>query len=164
MRIYVAASYARQSEMQGVSDVLTKGLGHEVTSRWIWQQIRDLRGEDVRTAQGSRFAMRDLEDIARSEAFIMFTGDNKSGGGRHTEFGVALMTQVMRRSFYPVAIVGPPENVFHGLDNVHHFPDWSTIVRVMASYRLGDEIPSQLCPSWLFTGAIDNGDLRELRP
>ena len=122
--IYLAASYARKDEMRGVRDVL-ETAGFKVTSRWIDQEGEYEKGDippdrySENPEVGIEFAERDLVDIAESDAFIMFTGDELSSGGRHTEYGIALMYNMKA-----IIIVGPRENVFHCHPSVMQFPSW----------------------------------------
>lgn len=125
---YLAARFSQHSEMQGVRDVL-RGLGHEVTSRWI-----DLHGGDqLESATSdklnsdpeacSTFGLHDIEDMEAAEAIISFTYPDGGGkGGRHVEFGygLALLKQMI--------LIGPREHIFHTLPCVEHYLDWPRFV------------------------------------
>lgn len=124
-KIYLAASYARKDEMRGVRDVLV-AAGHTVTSTWIdlpddmecdnKDKKKRLMQEAPLIYQG--FALQDVEDLCKADTLVMFTGDDKSTGGRHTEFGMALT-----RNMY-IVIVGPRENVFHCIDGIYRYNSW----------------------------------------
>lgn len=122
--IYLSASYTRREEMQGVRDVL-EAMGHRVTSRWIDQQLEALgTGNAAMTSNNSRLcAKRDMEDMLEATCFMMFTGDQGSRGGRHTEFGF-FMAALSSIPTMEMVIVGPLENPFQGLDFVIQFNDW----------------------------------------
>lgn len=105
--------------------------GHEVTSRWIDHSsfldtgdvTREMMNSDPVLA--SVFALRDYEDLTKSNIFIMFTGDDLSSGGRHTEFGLAITTP----SIIGVCVIGPRENVFQCLPTISYWPDWETFAK-----------------------------------
>lgn len=127
-KIYLAASYARKNEMRGVRDVLA-AAGHTVTSTWI-DRPEDLEGiskdkkkrlmqETPLIYQG--FALQDSEDLSKANVLVMFTGDDKSTGVRHTEFGMALVLGM------DIVIVGPRENVFQCVDGIYHYNSWDEL-------------------------------------
>jgi hypothetical protein len=128
-KIYLAAAYERNDEMRGVRDVLT-ALGYEVTSRWIDPEAvaaegavgaSDLKTEPERFA---RFAEMDLEDLRAADTVIHFTGGGR--GGRHTEFGAAIILGLR------LILVGEREHVFHALPAVEWYPDWSRLVMALS--------------------------------
>lgn len=105
MRIYIAALYARKSEMVIMADKI-KRAGHEVTSRWLTES---------EALDWSAASVMDLADIDNSDVLLSFThprGTMTSGGGRHVEFGYA-MAKGKR-----LVIIGESENVFHDSKNV----------------------------------------------
>lgn len=124
MIAYLAADYARKSEMQGCRDFL-EALGHKVTSRWIDTPdhvedagIGSSTITDDNCADYARYARTDWHDIRDADTFILFTTGNLARGGRHTEFGMAL------ESGKWLIVVGPREHVFHCLPEVQHYPTW----------------------------------------
>jgi hypothetical protein len=122
-RIYLAASYPRLDEMRGVRDVLT-AFGHTVTSRWIDQPPGEGAGVAELAADPAayvKFAHLDIADLEAAETVMSFTGEG-GRGGRHVEFGMAVM--LGKR----LVIVGPREHVFHTLPEVEWYPDWSRLV------------------------------------
>lgn len=128
MKVYLAAAYERQEEMRGVRDVLT-AFGHEVMSRWIDQEASgqtEAAGAEVLNkapAAYAQFAHKDIEDLRRADTVISFTGGEHPGrGGHHIEFGLALAFGKQ------LVVVGPRENVFHSLEYVKWYPDWSRLV------------------------------------
>lgn len=133
MKIYLAARYSRNPEMQGVRDVL-ESLGHFVTSRWIdchaGKYLTSFTPEHLNSDPEycSTLAKHDLEDLAAAETVISFT-DAKGGGkgGRHVELGYALALDKR------VILVGPRENVFHTLPEIEHYSSWSSLARAFGS-------------------------------
>jgi hypothetical protein len=121
MKIYLAARYSRHSEMREIRDTLMR-LGYEVTSRWIDQHGGNLLESIVQAKLNSDpkgssvYAVKDVEDIARSDLVMSFTSENGGGkGGRHVEFGLSI--GLGKR----VVLIGPRENVFHCLPIVEHY-------------------------------------------
>jgi hypothetical protein len=125
--IYLAAHYARNAEMRGYRDIL-EAMGHKVTSRWIDQHqdtglLTEALGEAELNAHpelGTPYALKDMEDIYTADTVMSFT-NGRGRGGRHVEFGMAVV--LMKR----LVIVGPREHVFHTLPDIEHYPDWSRL-------------------------------------
>ena len=64
--------------------------------------------------------------IAASDIFIAFTEEPDSPygrGGRHVEFGFA-MYHYGEDHLKAVIVVGPRENIFHALPEVHRIDSW----------------------------------------
>lgn len=128
-RVYLAASYARKHEMRRYRDELTS-IGCFITSRWI-DNADKYANSDVSTdfMQSEpdlcfRYADADLEDINSSNLFVMFTGDKQSSGGRHTEFGIAMLMLGRTEYLRGICIVGPRENVFQCSPAVWQYDSW----------------------------------------
>ena len=123
MRIYLAARFDRSAEMLDVADALARA-GHFVISRWIHgrQNAPDLVS-----------AVEDIEDLADSDCLVSFTEYATRGvawaarGGRHVEFGVALVTGKR------LCVVGPRENIFHHLPRVETYPTVAALVAGLAA-------------------------------
>lgn len=113
--IYLASKFRRYEEMVGYADEL-RGLGYEVTSRWITAHAGpDLDLDDPRFPQ---FALDDIEDVRAADTLISFTAGGGGRGGRHTEFGMGIA--LGKR----LIIVGPREHVFHTLPQVERVDTW----------------------------------------
>ena len=83
MKVYIAARYDRRVELRPLAERL-KLLGHEVTSRWLWD------GEEGKTIQDA--AVMDMEDVREADWLIFIgepRGSKNRGGGRWFEFGAA---------------------------------------------------------------------------
>lgn len=127
--IYLAASYARKLEMRKCRDDLVK-LGNTVTSRWIDRPgDMDCSQQRLNDEPHSKYIQglleEDIDDIFSSQFFIMFTGDNKSWGGRHTELGIAMVIE----SIYAIAIIGPRENIFQCAGRISVYPNWHNFMQ-----------------------------------
>lgn len=121
MRFYLAARFSRAEEMQEYRDALV-ALGHDVTSRWIDGGARrpEFKGRSFQDVS-EIVAVEDLEDLAKSDAVLSFTGNGKSTkkkppkGGRHVEFGAGLALNKWS------VVIGEPEHAFHWLPNVERY-------------------------------------------
>lgn len=133
MKIYLAARFTRNEQMQIVADLLT-AQGHKVTSRWhtgahkMDDGIAPDSGVGLEIAQ--RFAGEDLEDLMEATCVISFTEPARTPtrGGRHVEFGYGLAYQKK------MIIVGEREHIFHYLPQVEQFEH----VDALLHYTLGE--------------------------
>lgn len=138
MRYYFAGAYARRAELERYADeIVGAGIRAYVVSTWI---NNPQEGHDAGfSAEGLtdpgmvelawRYGRRDIEDLARAEAIVSFTGDGVRGG-RHVEHGWALawhMT-VGGRMGVRLVIVGPREHVFHCHPATEVYADWSAFL------------------------------------
>lgn len=126
INVYLSASYPRADEMNGCKSVLQE-VGYTIVSTWHDSARSEVGVTDVTIGElqsipehCKQFAIRDLDDLRRADVFFMFTGDEKSSGGRHTELGLAMGLDNIKG----IVIIGPRENVFHCLDGFMVFPDW----------------------------------------
>ena len=101
MCIYIAASFPRREEAESLSLTL-KGLGHRVVSKW--HSVDKIYGSDDELPER---ALRDFDNLYVADTFISFIGDSMSHGGRHTEFGIALMSGMR------ILLIGNREQVLH---------------------------------------------------
>lgn len=112
MKIYLAARFNKIDEMRKYADEL-KEDGHEITASWVYGGEEGLTFTDI--------AELDLRDVAACDALVKFTepyGTPVPGGGRHTEFGVAI---ALGKRIY---IVGPKEQIFDWAPGVTEFPSF----------------------------------------
>lgn len=127
MKIYTAGRYARRLEILEYAKKLEEA-GHEVTARWVHGD------EEGKTLE--QVAMMDWEDVIRADMALVFTdpkGSAQTGGGRHTELGMAYALKKH------VWIVGEKEQVFHSLLGVKQFKDIDTVIAALSVFK-GDEI------------------------
>jgi hypothetical protein len=123
LNIYLCAQYARFPELQRYAKEL-EALGHTITSRWI-RGDHELRahGEAEVTDWQERWALEDWSDLEDADTVIAFTeglgmGPGARRSGRMVEWGMALAL------FKRCIAVGPRENVFFWLPQVHYYPTW----------------------------------------
>jgi hypothetical protein len=121
MKIYLAARYPRFLEMQDYAAML-ESLGHVVTSRWIRgsHSLEGVRSSQV-AEECTRLAIEDYTDLFDAECCVSFTEAPvipHVRGGRHVEFGIAL---VLKKR---LIVVGHRENVFHYLPQVEFYKTW----------------------------------------
>lgn len=110
MKIYLAARFTRQTELQDYANQLIED-GHEITSSWVFGGEDGLNFENI--------ASLDVKDVLRADAVLLFTepyGTANKGGGRHTEFGIGLGTG---KSLY---VCGDREQVFCWYPGVVQMP------------------------------------------
>lgn len=110
MKVYLCGRYSRRDELRGVRGTLA-ALGHTCTSRWLnttWEGGDGSGSSAAPPEYRQRFAVTDLEDVARADVLVAFTEPPNSGGrgGRHVELGAALA--LGKR----VIVVGHYENLF----------------------------------------------------
>ena len=130
MRVYLAASYHRKNEIAGYIEEIEKS-GITVDAPWLLPDEERVGGtfntmvddakDTVPVDEGRVFAEADWNAIARSDVLVAFAETPYSGvsrGGRHVELGLALAWGKK------VIIVGPRENVFMTLPQIHHFWQW----------------------------------------
>jgi len=119
MKIYLAAAFSRQKEIQEVARRL-ESKGIEITSRWL--HILKERLEN---------AFMDIEDVRRADMLVRFT-DNFTNtarevvngkdyvpakfisGARHFETGLAWERGI------PIVVVGGKQNIFDEFPNIRH--------------------------------------------
>lgn len=131
MKFYLASRYGRRAELRGYAEDL-QALGHEVTSRWLWEEPPEGVTDDGLTLTGEPdvmgdIALRDLNDIDRADHFILFAESERSvpvRGGRHTEFGFMFGLWWGDRRPRHFTVIGPRENVFHWMCVVNRLDDW----------------------------------------
>lgn len=132
--VYLAARFSLRSWMQACAADLMADLGIETTSRWIDGHGDDK--DDFTPAELAVFADEDIEDIRRADVFVTFTtheGVGYTSGGRHVEFGIALILGK------PIIIIGPRENVFHELaetsPQITHVETWAGAKAALVELR-----------------------------
>lgn len=144
MKVYIAAPYPAREYVLSLFPALAES-GHECTSTWA-TGTRDIKEDTVGPSLATehedlvRHVKGDLYDVARSGALIALTAGFVSRemglgsvperwlhtGGRHVELGYAL------GMYYPVIVVGEPENVFQrGLCTI--VPDFTGAIQALTS-------------------------------
>lgn len=133
MKIYLAAAWSRQAEIREFAPEL-EGLGHEITSRWLYEQPAPV-GQD-REQHLRETAFIDVQDVRKADILVRFT-DSKFirqemvpghllSAARMFEFGLAWAEGI------PVVVVGGIQNVFDRLPNVVHLPNKEALVKFLS--------------------------------
>lgn len=107
MRIYIAAPFIMKETCRVYERVLREA-GHIMTSRW-----HGLDGENLK--DGDEWARKDIADVAAADALLAVNPIewmNAGTGGRHVEFGAALMLGKK------IVIIGVRSNIFHHMSDV----------------------------------------------
>jgi hypothetical protein len=143
LTVYLAARYSRREELCSYRALL-EASGIEVTSRWLngnHQISDDGLSAQAKEEERTRFALEDWEDLMRADVCISFTETPRSSnsrGGRHVEFGGALAVG------NGVIVVGPRENVFHCLPEVHVFDEfWKALGLVQIAAQEAQVAPNE---------------------
>lgn len=123
--VYLAAPYSSKEEIRRYAAQLNT-LGLEVTAQWLDEPHAATIPFTSRDPEELReFARRDVDDIARADAFVFFSLDPEQPtkrGGRHVELGIAL---AMKKR---IIVVGPRENIFHFLPEIEVAPTWDQAI------------------------------------
>jgi hypothetical protein len=121
-KVYLSGKWSQRSEFQHHAKMLWQH-GYEVVSTWVNES-----GDDAwqfGTWRDARLAMRDLNQIAMADLFIIDTLaalSQDGGGGRETELGFALANY----QHSEIWRVGPIKNPFHSLAS-RTFLDWTEV-------------------------------------
>lgn len=120
MRVYLTGSMHRQKELRGYADELISN-GVSVDSHWLWAT-----DDPASRSERRDIAMRNINALLAADVVVVFTDqDRRSRGGHHFEYGFAVGLQAL--GVCRVVVVGDPENVFHDVDGVEHYPDWASV-------------------------------------
>lgn len=131
-KYYLASSFDRKEEMQGVAAVV-EALGHEVVSSWVFgdqQERADIHalnsGYDEALKLYGRIAQKNISDVTECDVLAQFTEIGSFSTGSHVEFGAAMS---LGKDLH---VVGPLNNVFHADPDVLHFENWPRYVMWLA--------------------------------
>lgn len=122
MRVYLAASFDRQTELK----VYRANLPHGIVSTATWLDEEDSHSEETddsprRLNRLAKLSYRDFQDIESADAFVCFTeplGTPRTRGSRHVELGIALALGK------GIVCVGRRENLFYYDARVVQCADW----------------------------------------
>lgn len=112
MRIYIAAPYQlRHVAVEMRADLTSRG--HVITSRWL-METHDV-DEKLSDERNAVLAHEDIQDIRAADTVLALNPpgwESKGTGGRHFEFGVAL---ILGKS---LILFGVRSNAFHYLSEI----------------------------------------------
>lgn len=124
-KVYLAAQYRMKEELNDYANWL-EDIGVEVTSSWLnEEEDANVQLADLSIGKKIEYAQRDLDDIDRSDAIILFTVEPTVctfRGGRMHEFGYAAAKGKM------LIICGPRENIFHYFPDIFQFDNFNQIL------------------------------------
>ena len=135
MKVYLAGPYQELDYL--VDKIVPQLTDYEMisTARWLLGQHtipQHLMKESISAQlqyiinKGLPYAAEDLEDIAHSDALILYNPSqyaNAGHGGRHFELGYAYAMGI------PSYIVGERTNIFHTLD-IETYSSWSEALEI----------------------------------
>lgn len=87
VKVYICSSFPRRKEAQMLALKLSPIM--EIVSTWHRDDLKSVPRIPNNPEILNR-VMRDFTQLRRSQLVIIFIGDNLTGGGRHTELGLAL--------------------------------------------------------------------------
>lgn len=112
MRLYLAHNFDARNYLNTFVKPQLENAGHEITSRWIWDDSHLEVGSVMQDAQN------DLEDIEKAQGLILFVDQfaDRPGRGKFAEFGYAI------RAGKKVFIIGKDRScVFYNLPTIIKF-------------------------------------------
>jgi nucleoside 2-deoxyribosyltransferase len=117
MKIYVANNFSSRNFLNTFVFPLLRQYGHEITSRWATDADHEREGE-------LNEALKDLEDIQRSDAILLFTDNfgDRPGRGKYVELGYAL---ALNKTIFVFGQV--QDMVFYSLPNINRINSISGI-------------------------------------
>lgn len=84
-KVYIGASFPRREEAQMLALKLSPIL--EIVSTWHRDDLKAVQRDSEESLQR---VVRDGSQVKEAQFVIIFIGDDLSGGGRHTELGIAV--------------------------------------------------------------------------
>ena len=133
MKVYIAASFGARTRLRPYRDKLWE-MGLEVVSSWL-DEVAHPPEMDEATFK-KKLAIKDLAEVKSADLLLLDSLETKSGGGKSTEFGIAL------GKFQSMLIyrVGPARNVFHYLadQTFHTWPECIKFMKLTHGVKLGD--------------------------
>lgn len=126
LKVYLAGPYQWKERIAKYRDEL-HGAGFECTSSWLDEQHNpNIKLHELLDAQHAEYALRDEEDIKRSDVFVLFAVPPDDPpivrAGRHVEFGMA------RALGKKLIVIGGRENIFHYLPGVVNVKSWNNAI------------------------------------
>lgn len=147
-QVYIAGKFEARARLRGIREALLR-LGYEVTSSWLregdhLEENAAFLADPVRCLE---VAHRDVDEVMRSDLFLLDTYDENNRGGREVEFGAAYNSP----ESMDIWVIGPIRNVFHHLAD-QHYPNWSVALTALAkrarahdaARELVNEMPDEL--------------------
>ena len=136
MRFYLAAQYARREELRAYAAELAK-IGIESTAHWL-DETSPLNGtlSNHSADHTTWLADRDIADIERADALVLFTNGSETKivrGAHHFEAGYAYGRGKR------VITVGPRDNVFYYLPCIPNYPTWAEAFEQFKLERIREE-------------------------
>ena len=86
VKVYICSSFPRRKEAQRLALKLSSIM--EIVSTWHKDDLYAV--PRTNNPEILRRVMRDFRQLRKSQLIIIFIGDTLTGGGRHTELGLAL--------------------------------------------------------------------------
>ena len=113
VKVYICSSFPRRKEAQMLALKLSPIM--EIVSTWHRDDLTVVPRVPNNPEILQR-AMRDFSQLRKSQLVIVFIGDTLTGGGRHTELGLALG---MRKDIMLIGLYDP--NPFELIPYLRHY-------------------------------------------
>lgn|SRR5574341_307142 len=131
-KIYIASFFNTRERLFPYRERLI-ALGHNVISTWLDEVNEPGIPIDLSEPKWKEIAFKDLEEIHKSDYFILDTFDISPRGGRECEHGFAVANFINR-----IYRVGPVRSIFHHL--VHKsFESWDDLIRYFEEHHKGEK-------------------------
>lgn len=125
IKVYICASFPRRKEAQMLALKLSPIM--EIVSTWHRDDLEAVPRDGAECLQR---VIRDFNQVRKSTLVIVFIGDDLSGGGRHTELGLALG---MRKG---ILLIGEYDsNPFELIPYLRHFKTANDLVEEFLALR-----------------------------
>jgi hypothetical protein len=139
MRVYIAAPYSLKDTVKQEADDLLK-YNITCTSSWVREPHKPTtQMQDLAHETHQMYAIQDVEDVLSADVLVFHTDPTKTivRGGRHVEFGMAVMMNRLMNRTVPIYTVGmDEENIFHHLPQVVHFKTWEDVLQRLVNDQI----------------------------
>lgn len=147
MKIYTGATFSEQTRIRAMKEKLIQ-QGHTVLSTWLEEAVRP---EGISEYQfETKMAMKDLQEVAACDCFILDVAAPSKTAGKMVEFGFALAKHKL------CYVVGKPpaHAIFTHLADMH-FDSWDDLLSYFASNHKTEKMfVDQLSPAYLIGESI----------
>lgn len=127
VKVYICSSFPRRKEAQTLALRLSPIM--EIVSTWHRDDLT-VAPRVPNSPEILQRTMRDFTQLRRSQLVIVFIGDNLTGGGRHTELGLALG---MRKDIILIGLYDP--NPFELIPYLRRYDTADDLVKEFTNLR-----------------------------
>ena len=121
MKLYTAATFAEQARIRGHKETLIQ-LGHTITSSWLEESLYVRPDGMPEETFERKMAMKDLQEVAMDDCFILDVENSSRTAGKMVEFGFACA----KHKLCYVVGTPPAHSIFLHLAD-KHFDTWDAL-------------------------------------